>query len=157
MTEYVDVWGKVYWVGKTQLNSKVVKQTTKRVSDSPISAVKIKVLDVESDILVDLFLSRKGKEAHEYQGLINQGNTCYMNSYLQMLFHIDCLRHMVFQIGGTMPGKFPATLQNVFYRLAHDSKPVSTEQLSKSYGWSKKEAWVQQDIQEFSCLFFEVL
>jgi ubiquitin carboxyl-terminal hydrolase 7 len=116
----------------------VVKRTGKRVSDSPITAVKMKVLEVESDIFVDLFLSRNRNEAKQYQGLINQGNTCYMNSYLQMLFHLNCLRHMVFSIGGITPGRFPATLQNVFYRLANDNKPVSTEQLSKSYGWSKK-------------------
>ena len=53
--------------------------------------------------------------------------------------------------------KFPATLQILFYRLAHDQKSVSAEQLVKSFGWSKKEAQIQQDAQEFSCLFFEVL
>jgi ubiquitin carboxyl-terminal hydrolase 7 len=72
------------------------------------------------------------------RGLINQGNTCYMNSYLQMLFHIGKLRNIVFCLNETIPGKFPATLQSVFYKLANDSKPVSTEQLSKSYGWTKK-------------------
>lgn len=88
-------------------------------------------------------------------GLINQGNTCYMNSYLQMLFHLNKLRSLVFLLSQTTPGKFPATLQSVFYKLSNnDLKPVSTEQLSKSYGWTKKETWVQQDIQEFSCLFF---
>ncbi|CAN5950657.1 unnamed protein product [Sphagnum jensenii] len=58
VSEYVDVWGKVLWASKTQLNSKVVKRTTKRVSDSPTTAVKMKVLEVESDIFVDLFISR---------------------------------------------------------------------------------------------------
>lgn len=43
--------------------------------------------------------------------------------------------------------KFPATLQILFYRLAHDQKSVSAEQLVKSFGWSKKEAQIQQDAQ----------
>ena len=57
----------------------------------------------------------------------------------------------------TDENKFPATLQILFYRLAHDQKPVSAEQLVKSFGWSKKESQIQQDAQEFSCIFFEVL
>lgn len=108
-------------------------------------------------MFIDLYLHRVPDNSTQMLGLINQGNTCYMNSYLQMLFHIDKLRTLVFHLNQTIPGKFPATLQSVFYKLAEDSKSVSTEQLSKSYGWTKKETWVQQDIQEFSCLFFEVL
>lgn len=53
--------------------------------------------------------------------------------------------------------KFPATLQILFYRLGNDQKAVSAEPLVRSFGWSKKDSQVQQDAQEFSCLFFEVL
>ncbi len=41
--------------------------------------------------------------------------------------------------------------------MMEDEKAVSPEDLIKSFGWSKKDAKVQQDVQEFSCLFFDVL
>lgn len=45
----------------------------------------------------------------------------------------------------------------LFYKMMEDEKAVSPEDLIKSFGWSKKDAKVQQDVQEFSCLFFDVL
>lgn len=58
----------------------------------------------------------------------------------------------------TDPDKFPGTFQTLLYKLSlTDEKSVSTDSLIKSYGWTKEENFVQQDVQEFSCLFFEVL
>lgn len=45
----------------------------------------------------------------------------------------------------------------LFYRMMEEEKAVSPEELIRSFGWSKKDAKVQQDVQEFSCLFFDVL
>ena len=81
-----------------------------------------------------------------------------MNSYLQMLYHLPKLRQIVFDLQKGPQGKFPATLQTLFFKLSTSkNKSVSTEQLSKSYGWSKKDVDIQQDIQEFSCLMLEAL
>jgi hypothetical protein len=41
--------------------------------------------------------------------------------------------------------------------MLSEEKPVSPEELVRSFGWTKKETQVQQDVQEFSCLFFEAL
>jgi oligoendopeptidase F len=45
----------------------------------------------------------------------------------------------------------------LFYRMLTEGKSGSPEELIKSFGWSKKDAQVQQDVQEFSCLFFDIL
>jgi hypothetical protein len=41
--------------------------------------------------------------------------------------------------------------------MLSEERPVSPEDLVRSFGWSKKEVQVQHDAQEFSCLFFEAL
>lgn len=43
--------------------------------------------------------------------------------------------------------KFPATLQVLFHKLDNEQKPVSAEQLVKSFGWTRKEVNIQQDAQ----------
>lgn len=53
--------------------------------------------------------------------------------------------------------KFPATLQLLFCKMLREEKAVSPEELIRSFGWSKKEMQIQQDAQEFSCLFFDAL
>ena len=34
---------------------------------------------------------------------------------------------------------------------------ITTESLIKSFGWDRKDAFVQQDAQEFSCFFFDAI
>lgn len=67
------------------------------------------------------------------------------------------VRNLVFEAGIVDENRFPATLQVLFHKLDNEQKPVSAEQLVKSFGWSKKEVNIQQDAQEFSCLFYDVL
>jgi len=64
------------------------------------------------------------------------------------------LRELLFAAELKEPDKFPAPLQLLFYRMLTEEKAVPTEELVRSFGWSKKDVQVQQDAQEFSCLFF---
>ena len=45
----------------------------------------------------------------------------------------------------------------LFYRMLTEERSISPEELIRSFGWTKKDTQIQQDVQEFSCLFFEVL
>jgi hypothetical protein len=76
-----------------------------------------------------------------YIGMSNQGATCYLNSLIQSLYHIPFLRKAVFMIPTQTDIKpsesIPLALQRVFYDLVFsEKKPVSTADLTKSFGWT---------------------
>eukprot|EP00760_Papus_ankaliazontas_P021805 PhM_4_TR18741/c2_g1_i1/m.1515/K11838/USP7, UBP15; ubiquitin carboxyl-terminal hydrolase 7 len=88
-----------------------------------------------------------------YVGLVNQGATCYLNSLLQVLYHLGTFRGAVY----AMPTQkerntIPKALQNVFYQLQHRSVGTagSTSVLTNAFGWDERAVWVQHDIQELA-------
>ena len=150
--------GKCYYI-TNQIESKTI-EVKKKISKEYIMIFKHKVKDnINSDVFFDIVVDVSQPEARAYKGIVNQGNTCYMNSYLQVLYHIQKFRQLIFDLEPTAQDKFPRTFQNMFYELTSESvtKQVGTEELSKSYGWTKKEVDVQQDIQEFSCVLLEAV
>ncbi|KAL4464023.1 hypothetical protein ABPG74_005960 [Tetrahymena malaccensis] len=99
------------------------------------------------------------KEETNYVGLLNEGQTCYMNSYLQTLFHIKAFVKLVYSIPTDKESEpvFPNSLQVLFYQLQSRGSHCTTTELLKSFQWDKSRARIQQDVQEFSCLFIEYL
>jgi ubiquitin carboxyl-terminal hydrolase 7 len=98
----------------------------------------------------------------EYNGLKNQGATCYLNSLLQALYHTGALRSAVYEIStppDAEPTKsIPLALQMLFLKLQLNSnKPVSTKSLTKSFGWDSWDVFTQHDVQEMSRVLMDNL
>ncbi|EGR31187.1 hypothetical protein IMG5_116130 [Ichthyophthirius multifiliis] len=98
------------------------------------------------------------KQATGCVGLRNQGNTCYMNSYLQTLYHLSFFAKQVLNIPSNQKiDNFPDALQILFYDLLTGTTQQQTTNLLKSFGWEYEDAQVQHDIQEFGCHLIETL
>ena len=103
-----------------------------------------------------------------YLGLRNQGNTCYMNSLLQSLHHLPEFRRAIYSIPTSLQSNASATenlfalaLQRLFFQLECGelvgASEVGTEQLTRSFGWTRADVMVQQDVQEFARMLCDAL
>eukprot|EP01065_Artemidia_motanka_P047123 TRINITY_DN7301_c0_g3_i1.p1 TRINITY_DN7301_c0_g3~~TRINITY_DN7301_c0_g3_i1.p1 ORF type:complete len:1250 (+),score=425.49 TRINITY_DN7301_c0_g3_i1:82-3750(+) len=102
-------------------------------------------------------------------GLRNQGATCYLNSVLQMLFHLCVFRQAVYQLpvqffvrsqekagqsgdnpvlGDDFRKTLPFALAKLFWGLQTQRTAVSTTCLTDSFGWARGDALEQHDVQE---------
>lgn len=112
----------------------------------------VRVLKDETGVLWHNFQNYDSKKETGYVGLKNQGATCYMNSLLQSLFLTSAYRKAVYQI----PTESDAldsvclALQRVFYLLQTSDQSVSTNELTKSFGWKGFDSFLQHDVQEFN-------
>ena len=90
----------------------------------------------------------------KFSGLKNQGATCYLNSILQMLFHLPSFRRIVYAMPTTgiedIKTSIPLNLQRLFCTMQFNkNKSCSTLDLTRSFGWNQRDTSMQQDIQEF--------
>ncbi|KAL0368371.1 UNVERIFIED_CONTAM: Ubiquitin carboxyl-terminal hydrolase 13 [Sesamum calycinum] len=103
----------------------------------------------------------KSKRETSYVGLKNEGATCYMNSLLQMLFHIPYFRkvvyHMPTSINDEPSTSIPMALQSLFYKLQHSESSVGTKDLTRSFGWDTHDAFLQHDVHELNRVLCEKL
>jgi ubiquitin carboxyl-terminal hydrolase 7 len=95
------------------------------------------------------------KVTTDHVGLRNQSATCYLNSVIQALFHIPAFRALVFRMPTT--GKedatsIPLTLQKLFWSMQTGGPVCATTALTASFGWTREDAGMQQDAQEFFCV-----
>ncbi|EEP79053.1 conserved hypothetical protein [Uncinocarpus reesii 1704] len=113
--------------------------------------VYIRIVKDPTGVLWHSFRDYDSKKETGMVGLKNQGATCYLNSLIQSLYFTNAFRKAVYQI----PTEEDAnrsnsawTLQRLFYSLQTSDCPVSTQELTSSFGWESKQIFEQQDVQE---------
>lgn len=90
-----------------------------------------------------------------FVGLINEGCTCYLNSLLQMLFHLCYFRNAVYLTptdANDESCSIPRALQSVFHEMEVRRTPVHTKKLTAAFDWTESELYSQHDIQEMATL-----
>lgn len=128
--------------------------------DSLVITVRLRVIKDDTGVLWHNFINYSSKKTTGFVGLTNQGATCYMNSLLQSLYFTDAFRRAIYQIPteGEAPQDSSAlALQRIFWRLQHSETPVSTQELTRAFGWDTLESFVQSDVQEFSRVLMDEL
>ncbi|KAK9819401.1 hypothetical protein WJX81_005916 [Elliptochloris bilobata] len=118
------------------------------------------VVDGLLQVRVDIVVERLENAYHDskretgFVGLRNQGATCYMNSLLQTLFHVNRFRQAVYHMPTAEEDdpqrSIPLALQSMFYKMQFTDTCVSTKDLTKSFGWDTVESFMQHDIQELN-------
>ena len=104
-----------------------------------------------------------------YNGLLNQGATCYLNSLLQALFHISAFRSIIYHIPtkeeaeesdsckATGTKSIPYALQRLFCHLQTSTKAVGTRELTESFGWGSADSFTQHDVHELTRVLLDNL
>ncbi|KAI2777264.1 cysteine proteinase [Daldinia loculata] len=122
-------------------------------NDSVNITAYVRVVEDETGVLWHNFNNYDSKKETGYVGLKNQGATCYLNSLLQSLFFTNAFRKAVYEIPTAEDDSITNSayaLQRLFYQLQISNQAVSTNELTKSFGWDTRHIFEQQDVQELS-------
>lgn len=116
----------------------------------------LRFVEDETGVLWHTFAHYDSRKETGYVGLKNQGATCYFNSLLQSLYFTNVFRQAVYDIP-TEPDEPTYALQRLFYSLQTSDLPVSTGELTKTYGWDQAQIFDQHDLHELKCLLLDKL
>lgn len=121
-----------------------------------VSTEQLKQFARKDKLAIDFTITHKKDNAIDYRaitgyvGLKNQAATCYMNSVLEMLYHLPAFRRLIYSIQtDTKTQSIPLSLQRLFCLMQLSPTTVDTADLISSFGWTRLDAFQQHDVQEF--------
>jgi hypothetical protein len=92
----------------------------------------------------------------DYVGISNEGNTCYMNSLVQMLHFLPNVNKVIFEQPYVEDSVISA-LQKIFFLLKTEKTPIKIPQLFQALGWERSFWNIQNDAAEIFSILFEIL
>eukprot|EP01059_Diplonema_ambulator_P036900 TRINITY_DN9494_c0_g1_i1.p1 TRINITY_DN9494_c0_g1~~TRINITY_DN9494_c0_g1_i1.p1 ORF type:complete len:1187 (+),score=246.33 TRINITY_DN9494_c0_g1_i1:78-3638(+) len=136
-----------------------------------VFTVRVSVKDLQTQKNKELKESIAVKEQAGCVGLRNQGATCYLNSFLQTLYHLAAFRSATYRLPSNLKGvpspnsghakglrsNIAYQLAKLFYKMQTHPEPPRTTELTESFGWTKAEAFEQHDIQELARILLDNL
>lgn len=91
---------------------------------------------------------------HIYQGISNQGATCYLNSLIQVLFHLKKFRQFIYEYNNEIDiNNVKFCLQLLFRDLQNCRYRVNSKLLTNSIGNYSFDTRISQDVFEFYTFF----
>ncbi|CAO0799162.1 unnamed protein product [Mucor circinelloides] len=130
------------------------------VDDKLVIELIIQLKKDPTGVLWHNFKVYDSKKTTGYNGLYNQGATCYMNSLFQSLFFTNMFRKSVYQIpteNDNPQESVALALQRLFFNLQFSDSTVSTTEITQSFGWNSSESFMQHDVQEFNRILLELI
>ena len=126
----------------------------------------IKLFNVKdiNKFYISIYINIQSQRKRSLPGLLNDSCLCYLNSVLQILYHIPQFRSLIYRIPDTSNDSLNTTitynLQYLFSSMETISKThcdtkdkrqltFDTNDLRKSFGWKKKANIIQNDSHEF--------
>ncbi|XP_050539831.1 ubiquitin carboxyl-terminal hydrolase 47-like isoform X2 [Daktulosphaira vitifoliae] len=98
------------------------------------------------------------------RGIKNQGATCYLNAFVQVILHTPEFRNALLELtfphdsGDDVWFNVAYQLKRLFVEiLGPDTSVVKTKDLTNSLGWTQEDTDTQQDVQEFGRYFLGIL
>ncbi|KAF8278032.1 ubiquitin hydrolase CA [Trypanosoma cruzi] len=115
------------------------------------------IFDVGNSVEAGLAQEAVANVSLPSSGLINEGCTCYLNSLLQLLFHLGYFRAAVYRMpeeGEEEDGScsISEALKELFFHMQERTTPGHTKKLTAAFGWTERELFIQHDIQEMATL-----